>query len=195
MYYYKFRVYFDDVEDFVRDIEILSTDNFQSFHNVLYEAIGLKGNELSSFFICDKKWNKQKEITLIDMGDEAVTAEPEYGEEDDFSTKSDIPKTVMQNSLLKDFISDPHQQIIYEYDFLKPKVFYIELLKVQPEQTGVQYPRCSYKVKELPKEEHLTLPLSLENDFMEEPSDDFEDGYNDEDQIDLTSIEDFPEEF
>jgi len=195
MYYYKFRVYFDDVEDFVRDIEILSDDNFESFHHILYDSIGLKGNELASFFICDKKWNKQKEVTLIDMGDESITETPEYDDEDDFSTRSDIPKSVMKNSLLKDFIFDPHQQLIYEYDFLNTKVFYIELLKIQPQQDRVQYPRCTHKVKELPKEEHRTLLPDPEDDFIGDETDDFEDGYNDEDHLDLTSIEDYTDEF
>ena len=196
MYYYKFRVYFDEVEDFVRDIEILSDDDFESFHRILYEAIGLQGNELASFFICDKKWNKQKEVTLIDMGDESVTETPEYDEEDDFSTRSDIPKSVMRNSLLKDFISDPHQQIIYEYDFLNPKIFYIELLKIQPQQDDVQYPRCTHQVKELPKEGPPPLLPNPDDDFMAEmPDEDFEDGYDEEDEMDLTSMEDFGGEF
>jgi len=195
MYYYKFRVYFDDVEDFVRDIEILSDDNFESFHHILYDSIGLKGNELASFFICDKKWNKQKEITLIDMGDESITETPEYDDEDDFSTKSDIPKSVMKNSLLKDFIFDPHQQLIYEYDFFNTKVFYIELLKIQPQQDGVQYPRCTHKVKEVPKEEHRTLLPDPEDDFTDAEIDNFEGAYNDEDHLDLTSIEDYTDEF
>ena len=196
MYYYKFRVYFDEVEDFVRDIEILSDDNFKSFHRILYDATGLQGNELASFFICDKKWNKQKEVTLIDMeGDESPDVTPEYDDDDDFSTQSNIPKSIMQDSLLKDFISDPHQQLIYEYDFLNPKVFYIELLKVQPEQSGVKYPRCTYKVKELPKEEQNLFLPDPEDDFIKDIDDDFEDGYNDEDHIDLDSIEDFAEDF
>jgi len=194
MYYYKFRVYFDEVEDFVRDIEILSNDNFQSFHQVLYDSTNLKGNELASFFICDKKWNKQQEITLIDMNDESITETPEYGDDDDYSTRSDIPKSVMQNSLLKDFISDPHQQMIYEYDFLNPKVFYVELLKIQPQQDGVQYPRCTYKMKELPKEEQHA-PIPNPDDDFENIIDDFEDGYNEEDHIDLNSMDDFSEEF
>ncbi len=197
MYYYKFRIYYDEVEDFVRDIEILSTDNFQSFHDILYSSVGLKGNELASFFICDVKWNKQKEITLIDMGDETVTDVPEYTEEDDHATKSNIPKSVMQDSALKDYIEDPHQHLIYEYDFLNPKIFYIELMKILPVKEGVQYPRCSYSVKELPKE---VAPVNIpnpEDEYSEEYDDDydFQDGYNDEDQVDLNSIEDFSHDF
>ena len=198
MFYYKFRVNFDDVEDFVRDIEILASDNFENFHKILYTSIGLKGNELASFSLCDVKWNKQKEVTLIDMGDDSVTAMPEYDENDDFTTKSNLPKFVMKDSVLKDFISDPHQHIIYEYDFLNPKIFYIELLKILPVKEDVKYPRCSYSLKELPKETpNLHIP-NPEDDFVEEVEeydDDFQEGLNEEDQIDLTNIEDFGSNF
>jgi hypothetical protein len=198
MFYYKFRVNFDEVEDFVRDIEILSSDNFENFHKILYTSIGLKGNELASFSLCDVKWNKQKEITLIDMGDDSVAALPEYDENDGFTTKSNLPKFVMKDSVLKDFISDPHQHIIYEYDFLNPKIFYIELLKILPVKEDVTYPRCSYSLKELPKEtNNLHIP-NPEDDYVEEVEDyddDFQEGLNEEDQIDLTNIEDFSPNF
>ncbi|MDR2979127.1 MAG: plasmid pRiA4b ORF-3 family protein [Bacteroidales bacterium] len=198
MYYYKFRVYFDNVEDFVRDIEILSHDTFASFHDIMYSAIGLKGNELASFFICDGKWNKQKEVTLIDMGDDHSAELPEYAEGDDYSTTSNIPKSVMADSILKDYITDPHQQLIYEYDFLNPKVFYIELLKINPVQEGVIYPRCTFKVKEMPPEvQNLNLP-NPDDDFIdehEEADEDFQDGYNDEDSLDLGNIEEFGNNF
>ena len=194
MYYYKFRVYYDAVEEFVRDIEILSLDTFEALHNIMYSAIGLQGNELASFFICDSKWNKQKEVTLIDMSDDNnVETPPEYDENDDFATKSNIPKSVMKDSTLKDFITDPHQQIIYEYDFLNPKIFYIELMKVLPAQDKIEYPRCTYKVKDMPKE---ATPINLpnpEDDYIEDfdADDDFQDGYNEEDHLDLGNIEDY----
>lgn len=198
MFYYKFRVNFDDVEDFVRDIEILASDNFENFHKILFTSIGLKGNELASFSLCDVKWNKQKEFTLIDMGDDSVASLPEYNENDGFTTKSNLPKFVMKDSVLKDFISDPHQHIIYEYDFLNPKIFYIELLKILPVKENVNYPRCSYSLKELPKEiPNLHIP-NPEDDFVEEVEeydDEFQEGLNDEDQIDLTNIEDFSPNF
>ena len=147
MYFYKFRVYYDEVEDFVRDIEILSNDNFENFHKILLSSIGLDGQELASFYICDSKWNKQKEISLMDMGDDSEKEEPEYEEGDEFSLRSKLPISVMKDSLLKDFITDPHQHIMYEYDFLNPKVFYIELLKVLQTEDGQGFPRCTHKEK------------------------------------------------
>ncbi len=196
MYYYKFRAVCDAVDDFVRDIEIVSTDNFESFHNILYSSIGLTGNELASFSICDAKWNKKQEITLIDMYDDQEVETPEYDENDDFSTQSNIPKFVMKDALLKDFITDPHQQIIYEYNFLNPQFFYIELLKTLPVNPNITYPRCTNSVKELPKQvqtlnliEEESLFVSEEG-YSEEDLDAFNDGFNDDisefDQFDET---------
>jgi hypothetical protein len=195
-YYYKFRVYFDDIEDFLRDIEILSTDHFESFHTALIKAIGLKSGELASFSVCDPKWNKQKEITLIDMGNDAPLENPEYEEEDGFSTKSHLPQFVMGSSILKDFIVDPHQRLIYEYDFLNPQVFYIELLKTLqvPEYAdNSNFPRCVHKSGELPKEAPKLDALIDNESYLEEEDSDsgFEDGFNEED-LDLNAVDDYP---
>ncbi len=198
MYYYKFKVYFDEVEDFVRDIEILANDNFESLHKLLYECIGLKGNEFAAFSICDQKWNKQKEITLMDTSDDEDMEEPEYDEEDTFSTKSRLPKFVMKDALLKDFISDPHQHILYEYDFMNPKIFYLELQKVVKTEDGSELPRCTYKAMELPVQ--LTAAdvpnpeeVELEDiDLDDEEEDDlFGDGFDDEDFSGLNEYSDF----
>lgn len=198
MYYYKFRVYFDEVEDFVRDIEILANDNFESLHKLLYDCIGLKGNEFAAFSICDQKWNKQKEITLMDTSDDEDMEEPEYDEEDTFSTKSRLPKFVMKDALLKDFISDPHQHILYEYDFMNPKIFYLELQKVLKIEDGSELPRCTYKAMELPVQiTAADVPnpeeVELEDIDLDDEEDDdlFGDGFDDEDFSGLNEYSDF----
>jgi len=187
MYYYKFKISFDEVEDFERNIEILSSDNFESFHKTLYDSIGLKGHELASFSICDTKWNKRQEITLIDMQDDREAETPNYDEEEEFSTSSNIPKFIMKDAVLKDFITDPHQHIMYEYDFINPKVFYIELLKALPAKELEEYPRCTLSKGVLPETNELAQSVQPEdellNEFLNEiDEDDFEDGFT-EDQI------------
>jgi len=177
MYYYKFKVTFDEVEDFERNIEILASDNFESFHQTLYETIGLGGHELASFSICDAKWNKKQEITLIDMQDESETKAPDYDDEEEFSTASNLPKFIMKDAVLKDFITDPHQHIMYEYDFINPKVFYIELLKALPAKENVVYPRCTLSEGVLPKPDELIAVHNPENDFLN----DFVDEMDEED--------------
>ncbi len=193
MYYYKFRVVCDTVDDFVRDIEILATDNFESFHNILYSSIGLTGNELASFSICDAKWNKKQEITLIDMFDDQEVETPEYDENDDFSTQSNIPKFVMKDVLLKDFITDPHQQMIYEYNFLNPQFFYIELLKTLEANPNITYPRCTNSVKELPKQAQALHIAEDDTEFVSEEgySEEDLDAFNDEFNDDISEFDQF----
>lgn len=199
MYYYKFKVFYDEIEDFERDVDIPANFNFEEFHKFLYGCLGLRGNEFASFSICDQKWNKQKEITLTDTSDEEDLAEsPDYDDEDSFSTKSNIPKFVMRDAVLKDFITDPHQNILYEYDFMNPKTFYIEFQKAAKSDDTERFPCCTFSKGELPVKvspkdmpqpefDESALTLDEEDDF----DDGFDDGYNEEDYSDLNEFSEF----
>jgi len=194
MYYYKFKVFFDEIENFKRNIKILPSVNFESFHQILYQSIGLQGHELASFSICDAKWNKKQEITLIDMLDDRESNTPDYEEDEEFSTSSNIPKFIMRDAILKDFITDPHQQIMYEYDFISPKVFYIELLKTLPAKENKEYPVCTFSEGTLPKSDAHLLSSDPENDFLvdftdEVDEEDLEDGFTEDNIWDESQTE------
>lgn len=201
MYYYKFKVFYDEVEDFVRDVDVLANTNFEDFHLFLYKCLGLQGNEFAAFSICDQKWNKQKEITLMDTSEEDEDFEnPEYEEEDSFSTKSRLPKFVMKDAILKDFITDPHQHILYEYDFMDPKTFYIEFQKVAQTEKPDEFPRCTFQkgvipvrltAKDLPQPDVDEASLLLDELEEEEDEFGFNDGYNEEDYTDLNEFSEF----
>ena len=201
MYYYKFKVFYDEVEDFVRDVDVLANTNFEEFHLFLYKCLGLQGNEFAAFSICDQKWNKQKEITIMDTSEDEDVETPEYEDEDSFSTKTRLPKFVMKDAILKDFITDPHQHILYEYDFIDPKTFYIEFQKAAQTEKPDEFPRCTFQkgtlpvrltAKDLPQPDVDEAQLLL--DELEEEDDDdfgFNDGYNEEDYSDLNEFSDF----
>ena len=201
MYYYKFKVFYDEVEDFVRDVDVLANSNFEDFHLFLYQCLGLQGNEFAAFSICDQKWNKQKEITIMDTSEDEDVETPEYEDEDSFSTKTRLPKFVMKDAILKDFITDPHQHILYEYYFIDPKTFYIEFQKAAQTEKPDEFPRCTFQkgtlpvrltAKDLPQPDVDEAQLLL--DELEEEDDDdfgFDDGYNEEDYTDLNEFSDF----
>lgn len=175
MYIYKFRITTDEIEDFLRDIEILSTQTFEHLHYFIVETLEIKQSELASFFICDQKWRKKQEITLIDMGDEDTFTDDD--DEDPSLIKHRIPRTVMQNAVLNQFIDDPHQLISYEYDYTNPVIFNIELIKTTQAIQGIDYPRCTQLVGKLPEPKNIVFPiigeidgdLDLIQDFGEEP--------------------------
>ncbi|MDR1879173.1 MAG: plasmid pRiA4b ORF-3 family protein [Bacteroidales bacterium] len=176
MYAYKFRLIFDDVDGFVRDYEILAKQTFKDFHNVIVGSIaGLENKELASFYICDRKWDKQVEITLIDMNDDEEN-------EDDQRVKK---KAIMSKTHLRDVIDDPHQRLIYEYDFLNMKTFYIELLKTFNSTKGISYPRCTASAGEMLKTASVSIENNLEdllksNEILDEED---EKDYYDEDDF------------
>jgi hypothetical protein len=136
MHVYKFRLLSDINDDFVRDIEIQANQTFLDFHNAISQCVKLSGQELASFHICDQKWNKFQEITLIDMigmeepGEESKTVEETY---------------IMKDSVIRDFINEPHQRLLYEYDFLNLSTFFIELLSVHKQKDEGPYPKCTLK--------------------------------------------------
>jgi hypothetical protein len=169
MHTYKFRVIVEDQDDFVRDFEIRSNQTFQEFYNIIRQTVTLQGNELASFFICDSKWRKRKEITLLDMQDETI-ADPIIEDDDDEFRKpvKKLPTFTMENAKMKDFIEDPAQRIILEYDFLNPTVFFIELFKIFDAVTGIEYPRC------VKKEGELILPFRLTDHSLPLPDEDEE---------------------
>ena len=140
MHAYRFRLLAEDQDEFLRDIDVLAGQTFEDFHKLLISLFDLKDNELASFYICDHKWRRLKELTLIDMQQDIDFDEEE--DEDKKEKKSKLPVFVMHQSKIKDMIDDPHQRLIYEYDFLNPVVFYIELIKILAADQSQSYPVC-----------------------------------------------------
>jgi hypothetical protein len=140
----------DDQDDFLRDYEIRSNQSFLNLYELIRQTVKLQGNELASFFICDSKWRKKKEITLMDMQDETEADQGNDDEDDEFrKPQKKLPTFIMENSKIKDFIEDPAQRILLEYDFLNPTVFYIELFKISEANSNVDYPVCVKQTGEL----------------------------------------------
>ncbi|MEI6576905.1 MAG: hypothetical protein WCO63_12080 [Bacteroidota bacterium] len=140
MHAYRFRILSDESEDFVRDIEILASQTFLDLHEYLVKLLDFKSNELASFSICNSRWYKQCEITLIDMD---FGKSDQDDEDDDEPVKKVKMKTVlMADSRLNEFMEDPHQKIIFEYDYMSPQLFFIELMKIVPSESNVIYPIC-----------------------------------------------------
>ncbi len=192
MHLYRFRLLYEEQEEFLRDYDILASQTFLDFHNLIHETIELKGNELASFFICDKNWRKKKEITLIDMQHEEELSYNEEDEEDDSKPKrGKMPTLEMANVKIKDVIDDPHQRLLFEYDFLNPKTFYIELMKILNTDVTEGYPKCVKSAGKLAPSTIATLPLlgddadeiTLPGEFDEIMNNDDEDIDNENDFI------------
>ncbi len=148
VYIYTLKLLSDQDEDFYRDIEIKSSNSFLDLHRIIQKSLGIEGNELASIFMTNTEWEKQKEFTLMDMMQDMPGAE-ELGQ---------LPVFVMEKETLKDHIEDPHQRLLYEYDFLNPQTYFLELTNVKKgAQHGKNYPRLAGSQGDVPK--------AKENDF------------------------------
>lgn len=164
MHLYRFRLLYEEQDDFLRDFDILSSQTFLDFHNLIVESVELKGNELASFFLCDRNWRKKKEITLIDMQHTEEEQQIDLDDDDRGSARlNKIPTFEMAKVKIKDVIDDPHQRLLYEYDFLNPKTFYVELMKIIDADVNEKYPKCSKSMGKLLPSAVASLPFIAED--------------------------------
>ncbi|MBW6499425.1 MAG: plasmid pRiA4b ORF-3 family protein [Bacteroidales bacterium] len=179
MHIYRFKFTFEEQDDFLREFDVRSDQTFEEFHNAITENLGLDKGMLSSFFITDARFRKKREISLIDMSPEEL---PERDEEEQQEEKM----LVMKDAVVSDFIDDPHQKLLYIYDYLNYWTFYLEMLKIAPANPNESYPRVFKSLGEVPRE----LTAKAHQILGDDPS--FDLGF-DEDQYDpedLKSLED-----
>lgn len=110
---YKFILVSDEEPDFMREISISSEANFQELHEVILDSVNYDGGAITSFFICNEDWEKEQEITLIEM-----------------DTDSDVDSYVMSETTISDLVTDEHQKLLYVFDFLTDRAFFIELKEI-----------------------------------------------------------------
>ncbi len=183
MHAYRFRMLHEDQEDFLRDFDILSSQTFADFHQTIRESVELSGNELASFFVCDRNWRKKREITLINMQEDEILPEEEDDDDRRGPRPGRMPIDEMDKVRVKDIIDDPHQRLLYEYDFLHPKIFFVELLKIFEADPAMTYPVCVKSTGKLvqavppllpsdPDEEDEVALLSEFDDIMDNEDED-----------------------
>jgi hypothetical protein len=187
---FKFRLLSNEVKDFVRDIEIRSDQTFFDFHRMIQDDLGYDNSQIASFFITNQAWEKEKEFTLFDMTDE--------------ENNSLVP---MDKAILRNYIRDPKQRLIYVFDFFNERTFFIELTDTQNEIRYSDYPAVIFS-KGNPPQQILfgnnygsfsdlgTMGMDFNEDngseltvgFSDEPGEDFEDelpdGFTEENQND-----------
>lgn len=132
---YRFKLVSDEVSNFSREIEIDSEDTFLSLRNAILESVDYTKDELDSFFLCNDDWERQEEITLEDMG----------------NSSSDTDSWLMENTPLSELIEDEGQRLVFEYDYLTERSFFMELKEIIPNRSLVE-PLCTMKLGKAPKQ-------------------------------------------
>lgn len=113
---YNFRLVSDEVDNFKREIAIDSDASFLQLRNAICDAVGYDKNQMNSFFLCDDNWEKEQEITLEDMGMD--------------NSEDDI--LLMEDYSLIDLIEDEGQRLIFVFDYMTDRCFFMEMKKSIP---------------------------------------------------------------
>ena len=112
---FKFTILSDEVEDFVRIIEIDSESSFLDLQNAILDSVDYETNQMTSFFLCNDDWEKEQEITLVEM-----------------ESSSEYDNLVMEDTLLEDLLTDERQKLLYIFDLISDRAFFMELTDIIP---------------------------------------------------------------
>ncbi|MEX0988157.1 MAG: hypothetical protein WD052_11825 [Bacteroidales bacterium] len=176
---YKFRIISDESIEFARELLIDSGQTFLDFHHCLQADLGFDPKQLSSFFITNASWEKQLQITLLDMmDDENETC------------------ITMDEARLDSYIREKGQRMLYVFDFFSERSFFIELTEVIDISESKSLPKIIYASGSPPPQINLELDnLSISDEDLD---DDFSTGSFDDDDFsegfDFIDPEDFPNE-
>ena len=110
---FRFLLLSDEVEDFKREIQIDADSTFLDLHKAIIKSVDYKDGEMSSFFICTDDWEKQQEITLVEI-----------------DTSSDEDSYVMESTILNDLLEEEHQKLMYVFDYMTERAFFMELREI-----------------------------------------------------------------
>ncbi|MBN1197939.1 MAG: hypothetical protein JXA23_01215 [Bacteroidales bacterium] len=161
MLIYRFKISSEEHEEFLREICIQPGQKFIDFYQTILESAELIPAQQASFYLTDKKYKKGKEITLYRIEKKVRRYDAEMDEIVDITI---IPK-LMKDSKLKDYIEDPHQRMIFEYQGWESFTFLIELLKIMHSDEEGLYPKCVKWVGDLPKKTELFITEVKEEDI------------------------------
>ena len=145
---YLFRVISDEIQDFYRDVVIDGSDTFLDFHHTLQENLGYDPSQLASFFLTSERWEKEMEITLIDMMQESA-----------------LETRTMDETTIDEIIHELNQRLIYVFDFFSERAFFMELIEMSDQVSPKQTPFIGQSAGDPPRQ--LSLDI-LEGDPMED---------------------------
>ena len=118
---FRFLILSDEVDDFKREIQIDSEATFLELHNAILDSVGYTKDQMASFFVCDDDWSKRTEITLVEM-----------------DTSSDVDSYIMEDTHLDELLEDEHQKLLYVFDYMTDRAFFMELREIiRPRQGGL----------------------------------------------------------
>lgn len=130
---FQFRMLSDENDNFVRDYEVMYDMTLLELHNFILQTLEYEPC-MASFFTADQLWERQREFTLMDMG-EATDEEP---------------TPTMDSVTLGQILHKRRDRLIYLFDMFGDRAYYLELTGVVKADPQSVYPREVFARAEVP---------------------------------------------
>jgi hypothetical protein len=110
---YRFVLLSDEEDYFLREINIDADATFLHLHEAIAASVNYDKNQMASFFVCSYDWEKEQEITLIEM-----------------DAGSEYDNLVMADTVIGDCVSEEGQKLLYLFDYVADRVFFMQLKEI-----------------------------------------------------------------
>jgi hypothetical protein len=165
----------EEADNFRRVFDADSEATFLDLHKAILASVGYTDDQMTSFFLCNDRWEKEQEVTLVEM-----------------DSSFEYDNMVMEKTRLSDLIEEQGQRLIYVFDPMFERYFFGSLKEILPgSMNGVE---CVESRGKAPKQLKSEDPLAGINaggkgddDFMLD--DEFKDEY-DLGDIDMEGFQD-----
>ncbi|GHT31159.1 hypothetical protein FACS189434_00410 [Bacteroidia bacterium] len=111
---YKFVILSDEEDLFSREISIDADSTFLDLHEAILKSVKYDNSQMTSFFLCNDDWEKEQEITLVEM-----------------DTAADYDSVTMDDAVLSDYLDEEGQKLLYVFDYLADRAFFIRLKTIE----------------------------------------------------------------
>ena len=152
---YKIRVILDAKEDVFRDVEVKGKQTLWNLHLGIKSAFNLQGEELSAFNMLESDGTILKSVPLEDMS-------------------NDSDGEIMSDIYIDEAFSEIGDKAQFQYGLLDLWEFFCELVEINEETKGVNYPITVYRfgnaplkapAKNAPAGKKKAVKPILEDDF------------------------------
>lgn len=115
---YRFTFMNDEVDSFKLVFEADADATFLDFHKAILAAVGYPDDQMTSFFLCNAQWEKEQEVTLVEM-----------------DNSMEYDNMTMEATLLSDLLTEAKQRLIYVFDPMMERYFFGSLTSIEPGHT------------------------------------------------------------
>ena len=158
----------DENDNFVRDFEVSHEMNLLELHNFIIASIGYD-DCMASFYSADDQWQPLQEFSLMDLGEEQFEGAP----------------VAMEKVSLAELVVSECNRLIYQFDMIADRAFYIEVVSAQQPNPELEYPRVSFENARVPDQYDPDAVPADDGSIFDEIMDEFgefdgDDNYDDE---------------